>query len=96
MLNILAMVKSVAMKIGVHVSFGIKVFSRNMPTSEVLGHMVILFFFSFKITKTVVHHSGSTSLHADWQCKKVTFSAHTLQKLLFVDFWMMTLLTDVK
>lgn len=48
MLNILAMVKSVAMKIGVHVSFGIKVFSRNMPTSEVLGHMVILFFFSFK------------------------------------------------
>jgi len=48
MLNILAMVKSVAMKIGVHVSFGIKVFSRNMPTSEVLGHMVILFFLVLK------------------------------------------------
>ena len=37
MLHVLATVYNVAMKIGAHVSFEIKVFSRNMPRSGVAG-----------------------------------------------------------
>ena len=87
---ILAVIDSAAVDIGVYVSFQIMAFLRYMPRSGLLGHTITLFYLH------PVLHSDCNNLYSHQQCRRVPFSPHPLQHLLFVDFLMMASLTSVK
>ena len=91
--HVLPIVNTATVSTGVRVSFSVMIFSGYMPSSGIVGSYDSLIPRFLRTLHTALH-SGCINLYSHQQCKKI-FSTPS-QHLLFVDFSMMGILTDVR
>ena len=66
-----------------------------MPSSGIAGSYCS-FIASFLRNLRIILHRGCTNSRSHQQCKRAPFSPHPLQRLLLIDFFIMTILSGVR